>query len=139
LGGPDWELAEVDAFEWAGSTPGKGTAPDTGGVHQPSHIAHKVHLGLDAVHVASTIAEFYEWVHAARAAAAAAQATAGVGITEVMVGGHALAVHGGVIVGGASVLVPLGGLATIVLTFMELHKAFTTTQRIETQKGSPTA
>jgi hypothetical protein len=114
MGEPEWELPLVDDFAWSDATPASSQTPDVGGVYEPSHTEHYVHLGLDAVHVASTIAEIYEIFHVSGAPLAAA--------------------HGG-LAGAAAVVAPLGGVAVVVVTAMELYKAFDTVNRIETQKG----
>jgi hypothetical protein len=64
-----------------------------------------------------------------------AEATAGIGVGDVMVGGEVLMAEGGIVAGAAPVLAPLGGVAIGVVTAMELYRAWTTTQRIQTQMG----
>jgi hypothetical protein len=116
---PEWEVPTAEDFAWARSGAAEQSQapavdlPHTEGQHD-QHREHLKHMGLDAVHVASTIAELYEMFH---------------------VSGLGLAGHGGVIAGSAAVLAPMGGIAVGVLTAMELKRAFTTTQRIEAQKG----
>jgi hypothetical protein len=113
MGGPDWSMPSLEPFAWAHSA---GAAPDADldDVYDPSHTEHNVHIGLTVGHVATTIGEIYEFFH-----------VTGAVLAPPAHGAAAVAVWAA----------PLGAVLVAVTTVLELHKAFTTTQRIMTQEG----
>jgi hypothetical protein len=122
MGGPDWSVEEVPHFDWA--VPGRaGSAdlevPETSGEHH-RHVEHRIHQGLDVVHFMDVMHEWGHVLHALRHAGHAVEVGAGLAWPEVAA------------VGATEVA---GGVAVVVVTFMELHRAFTTGQRIQHQQG----
>jgi hypothetical protein len=117
MGEPDWEIAEAQDFDWSDSTPAPVSKdmhlPQTDGQHW-EHTEHNIHTGLNVAKFVATCAELYEIFHVSGAALAAS--------------------HGG-LAAAAGWVAPVAPIAVVIVTFMELHKAFTTTQRIETAKG----
>src|SRR5262245_37854815 len=112
MGEPEWTVAHLEHFAWAQpSAEEQSGQPDLGGVHDHSHLGHYVHIGIDVAHFLDTLHKFHHWYHEAKAAA-----------------------HGAAVVAG-EVMGPLDAALLFVVVFSELHKAFTTTQRIESQKG----
>jgi hypothetical protein len=109
---PEWSVAPLEPFNWApraGGAPGA-HPPNLGGpYYHPNHVLHTIHTALDVTHIAGVIAEMYE-------------------IFPVL--GH----HGAV-AAVAGVAAPLGSVALVGLTFLELYHAGTTHLRIEAQKG----
>lgn len=107
---PEWELPPVKPFDWTEAVPvNSAPSPDLDVPEtegqHTEHVEHWVHRGIDVVHFGETL----HYLHS---------------LSE-----------GGAVAAGAAEITPLGAVLVVVVTFMELHKAFTTSQRIETQKG----
>ncbi|HEY7510098.1 MAG TPA: hypothetical protein VIG50_07570 [Vicinamibacteria bacterium] len=122
MGGPDWSVEEVPHFDWAvrGSA---GSAdlevPETSDEHW-RHAEHRIHQGMDVLHTIELIETWQHVFHAAGHAGHAVEVGAGLAWPEVA---------------GVTAAEVGGGVAVVVVTALELYRAFTVGQRIQEQKG----
>jgi hypothetical protein len=115
MGGPVWELSELEEPDWAEPKPVvDGPVTGIGEPHRDTVLEEEARKLSFWAHMAGTIGEIAEIIHDKGA---------------VLVG------HEGGVLAGVAELAPLAGLTTVVVAFHELYRAFTTDERLQAEEG----
>ncbi len=122
---PDWELPAVQPPAWIASEEAA-EPPEVDVEMHESPWPERAEAVMDRLHQAGDLAELYEMF----AAEEGWPPIEGLEWGAAEAGGE-----GGAIAGAAEVLSPLGYVALIGMTVMQLHNAFGSGERIQTQEG----
>lgn len=97
-----------------------------------SALKEWVHLALEGAHVIGSVAEVVEIFHASEAWPAI---SASLSWAEAAAVGEGAAVGAAALATFVEIAIPIGYIALIAVTFLELHEAFSTGVRIQEKKG----